>query len=144
MALCALDTNGYVELLRGGPRAAAIRSAVGAAGTALVVLMPVILELQQGARTAGEERGIVQRFVDAVPAARRVAASTAEWVATGARVAVMRRAGHDPVELARRSFFLDILIAQVCRSRGVVLWTDDRDHARIGAHVGHRFAPLPA
>lgn len=143
MALCALDTNGYVELLRGGPRVAAIRAAMGAAGTALVVLMPVILELQQGARTAGEERGILQRFVDAVPPARRVAPTAAEWVATGAAVAAMRRAQHDPVELARRSFFLDVLVAGVCRSRGVVLWTDDRDHARVSAHVGHRFAPLP-
>ncbi|HEY0780321.1 MAG TPA: PIN domain-containing protein [Gemmatirosa sp.] len=143
MALRALDTNGYVELLRGSPRAAAIRAALGGAGTDLVVLMPVMAELQQGARTTAEARALAVRFLDPVPAGRRVAADAAEWVATGARIAAMARAGHDREELTQRAFFLDVHIAQVCRARGIVLWTDDADHARLRAHVGHRVEPLP-
>ena len=100
MPLRALDTNGYVEILRGGPRAAAIRAAMGGAGTDLVVLMPVMAELQQGARTAAEAHALVLRFLDPVPAGRRVAANPAEWVATGALVAAMTRAGHSADELA--------------------------------------------
>jgi len=143
VALRALDTNGYVEVLRGGPRAAAIRAAMGGAGTDLVVLMPVMAELQQGARTAAEARALVLRFLDPVPASRRVAADPTEWVATGARVAAMVRAGHDPEEWARRACFLDGHVAHVCRARGIVLWTDDADHGRIRTHVGHRVEPLP-
>ena len=144
MPLRALDTNGYVELLRGGPRAAAIRAAMGAAGTELVVLMPVMAELQQGARTVAEGRALAQRFVEPVAIGRRLAATGAEWLDTGACVAAMRRAGHDPAELARRSFWLEVHVARLCRARGVVLWTDDADHVRLQAHVGHRVEALPA
>jgi predicted nucleic acid-binding protein len=144
MALCALDTNGYVEILRGGPRTTAIRTALGAAGTELVVLMPVVTELLQGARRTAEERLILHRFVDPVATGRRVVATAAEWVATGARVAAMLRAGYEAQELARRSFWLDVHIAQLCRSRGIVLLTDDADHERIAPHVGHRTRPLPS
>lgn len=139
----ALDTNGYVELLRGGPRAAAIRAALGAAGTELVVLMPVMAELQQGARTPTEHRSLVQRFVDPVAVRRRVAATPAEWIGTGQRIATMARAGHDKAELERRAFFLDVHVAHLCRARGVVLWTDDADHDRIRPYVGHQVEPLP-
>lgn len=143
MALRALDTNGYVELLRGGPRASAIHAAAGAAGTDLVVLMAVMAELQQGTRSPSEGRALLARYLDRVPAGRRVAADPAEWVATGAVVAAMRRAGHSAEELARRAFFLDVHVAQVCRARGIVLWTDDADHARIRVHVGHQVESLP-
>lgn len=143
MPLSALDTNGYVEILRGGPRAAAIRAALADTHVRVVVLMPVIAELLQGARRAVEERAIVQRFVEPVPFARRVAATPAEWAATGARIAAMLRAGHDPQELAQRSFWLDVHVAQLCRDRGITLLTDDGDHARIALHVRHRTAPLP-
>ena len=144
MALRALDTNAYVELLRGGPRVGAIRAALGGVGTDLVMLMPVMSDLQQGAPTRAEARALVVRFLDPVPAGRRVTADPAEWVATGARIAAMARAGHDRESLERRAFFLDVDIAQVCRSRGIVLWTDDADHDRIRVHVGHRVEPLPA
>jgi len=143
VALSALDTNGYVEILRGGARDVAIRGALAASGTRLVVLMPVIAELLQGARRGVEERRIVQRFVEPLPANRRIAATPAEWAATGAQVAAMLRAGHDPQELARRSFWLDVHVGQLCRARGITLLTDDADHARIARHVRHRTAPLP-
>ncbi len=144
MALSALDTNGYVEILRGGPRDATIRAALAAAGARLVVLMPVVAELLQGTRRAAEERLILQRFVEPVPPARRVAATPAEWAATGARVAATARAGEDPRQLARRSLWLDGLVAQLCRARGITLLTDDADHARIARYVRHATAPLPA
>ena len=144
MALSALDTNGYVEILRGGPRAAAIRTALAAAGVRLVVLMPVVAELLQGTRRVAEERVVLQRFVEPVPLPRRVVATPAEWAATGARVAAMLRAGEDPRALARRSFWLDVHIAQLCRARGITLLTDDGDHARIARHVKHETAPLPS
>jgi predicted nucleic acid-binding protein len=144
VALSALDTNGYVEILRGGPRDAAIRAALAAAGVRLVVLMPVVAELLQGTRRPAEERVILQRFVEPVPLARRVVATPAEWAATGSRVAAMRRAGEDPRELARRSFWLDVHVAHLCRARGITLLTDDGDHARIARHVRHTTAPLPS
>lgn len=144
MPLSALDTNGYVDILRGGPRAAAIHAALGAAGTRLIVLMPVIAELLQGARRLADERTVLRRFVDPVPLSRRIAATPAEWTATGERVAAMLRAGHDPVELSRRAFWLDVHIAQLCRGRGITLLTDDEDHDRIKRHVRHRTAPLPS
>jgi len=144
MALIALDTNGYIELLRGSARAAAIHAGLHVAGMHVVVLMPVIAELLQGARSTREEKLIAQRFVDPVPPSRRIAATPAEWARTGATVARMLRAGHDPAELARRSFWLDIHIAQLCRHRGVLVLTDDADHRRIARYVGHRTAPLPA
>ncbi len=143
MALRALDTNGYVVVLRGGPRAAVIRAALGEAGTHLVVLMPVVAELLQGARSLAEESGIVERFVAMVPAVRRIAASPDAWAATGTRVAAMLRAGHSPEELQKRSFYLDVHIAVLCRSLGIVLMTDDGDHDRIRTHVHHHVEPLP-
>ena len=143
MPLRALDTNGYVEILRGTARAAAIRAALGASGTELVVLMPVIAELQQGARTDEEARALQQRFVDVVPERRRLVASPAERAGTGLRVADMLRAGHDMAELARRSFWLDVHIAHVCRARGIVLWTDDGDHERVRRYIGHQVESLP-
>lgn len=143
MALSALDTNGYVEILRGGPREVALRSALARLGVQLVVLMPVVAELLHGTRSVADERTIQRRFVDPVPVARRVAATPAEWTATGTRVAAMVRAGHDPKELARRAFWLDVHIAQLCRTRGITLLTDDRDHERIRPYVRHAIAPLP-
>jgi hypothetical protein len=93
---------------------------------------------------AAEERVILQRFVAPVPLPRRVVATPADWAATGARVAAMLRAGEDRRVLARRSFWLDVHIAQLCRARGITLLTDDGVHARVARHVRHSTAPLPA
>ena len=144
MARIALDTNGYVEILRGGPRAAAIRDEMAAARGRLFVLMPVVMELLQGARSRAEERTLRQRFMEPVPERRRVAATPAEWASTGELVATMVRAGHDEDELKQRKFWLDVHIAVLCRSRGITLLTDDRDHERIEQYVHHRTRPLPA
>src|SRR5438105_10993044 len=97
--------------------------------------MPVISELLQGTRSTREETIVLQRFVEPVPAPRRVAATPDEWTATGRLVAKMLRAGHDPSELARRSFYLDVHLAQICRARGITLMTDAADHARIQPYV---------
>ena len=143
MARIALDTNGYVEILRGGPYAAAIREQMVAARGGLFVLMPVVMELLQGARSHAEERTLRQRFMDPVPERRRVAASPAEWAATGDMVAAMVRRGHDENELNQRKFWVDVHIASLCRARGITLLTNDRDHARIESYVHHKTKPLP-
>ena len=143
MARIAVDTNGYVEILRAGAAAAAIRTEMAAARGGLHILMPVIAELLQGARTPTEARTIRQRFLDPVPEARRVAATPAQWAATGDLVALMTRAGHDAAELEQRKFWLDLHIATLCRTTGITLLTNDKDHARIGPYVHHTIRPLP-
>jgi predicted nucleic acid-binding protein len=144
MARIALDTNGYVEILRGGPRAAAIRDEMAAAHGGLYVLMPVVMELLQGARSTAEARTLRQRLMDPVPEKRRVVATPAEWAGTGDVVAAMARGGHDKHELTRRAFWLDLHIAVLCRTRGITLLTDDGDHDRIEPYVYHRTEPLPS
>jgi predicted nucleic acid-binding protein len=143
MARIALDTNRYVEIQRGGPNAVAIREEMAAAHGGLYVLMPVVMELLQGARNTGEARTLRQRFMDPVPEKRRVVATPAEWAATGDLVAAMTQAGHDRRELAQRAFWLDIHIAILCRARGITLLTNDGDHDRIEPYVHHRIEPLP-
>ena len=143
MARIAVDTNGYVELLRGGPGAAALRDEMAAARGGLFVLMPVIMELLQGARNTAEARTLKQRFMDPVPEQRRVTATPAEWAGTGDVVAAMVRAGHDKNELGQRTFWLDVHIASLCRARGITLLTNDGDHDRIEPYVHHRTRPLP-
>lgn len=143
MPRIALDTNGYVEILRNGPNAAAIRNELAAAHGGLMVLMPVIMELLQGARNTAEERALRQRFLEPVPERRRVTATSAEWAATGQLVARMVRAGHDAIELGQRRFWLDVHVACLCRNWGIVLLTNDRDHQRIGPFVHHLTRPLP-
>ena len=140
----ALDTNGYVELLRQGPRAEAVRAFAASPGARFVLLMPVMAELLQGARTPAEERTLTQRLLEPVPPGRRVAAGAAEWLATGRLAGALARAGHDPRELARRAFYLDLHIAVLCRARGITLLSDDSDHARIRPYAGHRVLPLPS
>lgn len=144
MTRIALDTNGYVEILRGGPAAAAIRAEMVAARGGLFVLMPVVMELLQGARNRDEERTLGQRFVDPVPEQRRVAATPAEWAGTGSVVAAMLRASHDENELKQRTFWLDVHIAYLCRTRGITLLTGDADHERIRPYVRHHTVPLPS
>ena len=143
MPRIALDTNGYVEILRGGAAAEAIRAGMVSARGGLHVLMPVITELLQGARTPAEARSIRRRFLDPVPDVRRVAATPAQWAGTGDLVAEMLRAGHDRAELARRMFWLDVHVATLCRASGITLLTDDRDHLRIEPYVHHLLRPLP-
>lgn len=143
MPTVALDTNGYVEILRGSPRASTIRAALSGRSTSTMVLMPVIAELLQGARTEADARSIRQRLVDVVPPARRIVADPAEWARTGEVVAAMKRNGHDPAELARRSFYLDVHVAVVCRARGITFLTDDQDHQRITPYTKHVVVALP-
>lgn len=64
MTLLARDTNGYVEIVQ--------------AGVGFVVLMPVIAELLQGARTVKAVASLRQHFVEPVPECRRVAAMSVE------------------------------------------------------------------
>jgi predicted nucleic acid-binding protein len=115
----ALDTNVYVDLLRGAPNAGAILS-LAAASPPLVVLGPVVGELRLGAPPPADE-----------------------WARAGATGRAMLDAGHDAGELTRRGFFVDVVVAVLCRARGVTLVTDDADHARIRAYVGHAVMAVP-
>jgi hypothetical protein len=82
-------------------------------------------------------------LLEPIPEGRRVAATAAEWAGTGDLVAAMLRAGYDKNELERRSFWLDVHIAYLCRARGITLLTDDQDHDRIRPHARHTTQLLP-
>ena len=141
--LRALDMNGYVEVLRGGRRAPAIRAAVSGVGTDLV---------RADARHSGVAPGRAEDGRVAFPR-RAVPRPRACRPLSGrrpSRVGRHRRPGRGDGARRVRSRgagagrgFLDVHIARVCRSRGIVLWTDDADHVRIRVHVGHRVEPLP-
>lgn len=88
-------------------------------------------------------RFALDTVVHAVPDHRRRAPTPAEWVKVGQLVSRMAAAGHDPVELRSRSFYLDLLLAMLCRERGVALVTADQDHDRIKLHLHHRTEPFP-
>lgn len=139
----ALDTNAYAEIARGTPQGERLRALVSAERGRLVVLVPVVSELLQRWLDPAYHRQVLATVYEAVPAARRVAPLAADWVATGRLVAALAAAGHDPAELSRRNFYLDLHIAVVCRARGVTLVTADADHARIRPHVGHRLQAFP-
>lgn len=138
----ALDTNVYVDLLRGAPNAAAILR-LTAASPPLVVLGPVVCELRLGATTPAAARRIEQSVVRRVAPGVRLAPTADEWARAGAVARAMLDAGQDAGEMARRSFFVDVVVAVLCRARGVTLVTDDADHVRIRAYVGHSLEGAP-
>lgn len=143
-ALLAVDTNAYVELVRRSDRGERLREFLARERPRLAVLVPVVAELMQGARTPSEQRIIVATFYDAVPPTSRVTPTADEWLDTGRALARLAADGHDPSELRRRSFYLDVHLAVLCRKRGIVLIAADKDHARIRRYVGHAVAPYPA
>lgn len=110
----------------------------------MVVLLPVVSELLQRATDPRSERLILATVHEAVAPQRRIAPDGGDWCTVGRTVAAMAAAGHDPAELRRRSFHLDVLLAVMCRARGITFVTNDADHARIRAHVGHAVDPFPA
>lgn len=140
----AVDTNAYVEILRRSAHGARLLEFLSRERSRVSVLTPVVSELLQGAPNAAAQRQIVATLLEAVPPGRRVTPTLDEWLDTGRALARMAAAGHDPAELLRRSFYLDVHIAVLCRKRGVTLITADRDHARIRPHVGHTVEPYPA
>lgn len=142
-ALFAVDTNAYVELLRRSARGERLRALLSRERSRLVVLVPVVTELLQGARTPGEQRVVVATCYEAVPPNRRVTPTDDEWLDTGRALAHLAAGGHDPAELRQRSFYLDVQVAVVCRKRGVTLVTEDRDHDRLRGHIGHTTVPFP-
>lgn len=140
----ALDTNAYAELLRGSAAGDRLRAMAASDRSRLVVLLPVVSELLQRTDAPGYRRTIVERLLTAVPAQRRVAPTSDDWLATGEWVARLAGAGHDSAELKRRNFYVDLHVAVMCRARGITLVTADADHERLRAHVGHATRPFPA
>ena len=142
-ALLAVDTNVYIEIARRTARGGRLLALLSRERSRLVVLAPVVAELLQGAHSPREQRVVVATTFEAVPPSRRVAPTGDEWLDAGRALARMAAARHDSAELARRSFYLDVLTAVLCRKRGVTLVTADRDHERIRPYVGHAVEPYP-
>ena len=140
----ALDANAYGEILAGTPTGERLRALTLRERDRLVVLLPVVSELVQRVAAPRAHRAVLSVFHDPVPPQRRIAPSPADWLKVGQIVSALAAAGHDPEELRRRNFYLDLHVAVMCRARGVTLVTRDRDHERIRPHVGHRTEPFPA
>jgi len=139
----ALDTNAYAEILRGTPAGDRLRALATRERSRLIVLLPVMSELLQRAATPAYRTTVVERFLTPVPEQRRVAPAPSDWIATGTWVGQLAASGHDPEELRRRNFYVDLHVAVVCRARGIALVTADADHERLRVHVGHTTRPFP-
>lgn len=107
------------------------------------MLLPVVSELLQRGPDPTYHRQVLATVYESVPVERRVVPSPSDSIATGKLVAALVAAGHDPSEVKRRNFYLDLHVAVVCRARGIALVTADADHARIRPYVGHRVEPFP-
>lgn len=143
MPRLAFDANAYAEILRGTPTGDRLRALATRERSRLVVLLPVVSELLQRAATPVYRKLVVDHFLTPVPEQRRVVPSPADWIATGTWVGLLAALRHDPEELKRRSFYIDLHVALMCRARGVALVTADADHVRLRAHVGHTTLPFP-
>ena len=103
----------------------------------------MVSELLQRVAAPAYRRAILDRFLAPMPEGRRVAPALADWIATGTWVGELAARGHDPAELMRRNFYLDLHVAVLCRARGITLVTADADHERLRTHVGHTTRPFP-
>jgi predicted nucleic acid-binding protein len=133
-----LDTQFYVDVLRGAPGAADTLRRLAARVAAVDFHALVGAELLIGAVDAAAATAIRQRLVDRFKSARIVVPDRDDLLAAGDALRALRvRDGAHP-EHERRSFWNDVLIAVSCRRRGRVLVTRDRDHERIARVVQHR------
>jgi predicted nucleic acid-binding protein len=133
-----LDTQFYVDILRGAPGAADTLRMLSARVAAVDFHALVGAELLIGAVDAAAAAAIRQRLVDRFKPARVLVPDRDDVLAAGDAVRVLRdRDGAHP-EHERRNFWNDVLIAVSCRRRGRVLVSRDRDHERIARVVKHR------
>lgn len=133
-----LDTQLYIDVLRGTPDGTAVLQFLAAHVAAVDFHALVGAELLVGATGAAEATAIRQRLVDRFKPERLVVPDAADLLAAGDAIRLMRDRGGDHPEHARRTFWNDVVIATSCRRRGRVLISRDRDHARITAVVKHR------
>jgi predicted nucleic acid-binding protein len=140
-----LDTQFYIDVLRGAPAGVAVLQFLAARVTAVDFHALVGAELLIGAAGVAEATAIRQRLVDRFRPARLLVPDTVDLLAAGDAVRLLRERDGDHPEHARRSFWNDVVIAASCRRRGRVLISRDQDHARIAEVIKHRvLTALPA
>lgn len=133
-----LDTQFYIDVLRGSPGGAVVLEFLTAHVAAVDFHALVGAELLVGAAGAADATAIRQRLVDRFKPERLVVPDAADLLAAGDAVRLLREQGGDHPEHARRNFWNDVVIAASCRRRGRVLISRDQDHARIAKVVNHR------
>ena len=132
-----LDTQFYIDVLRGTPAGAAVVQFL-AARVAVVDLHALVgAELLVGAVSAAQATGIRQRLMERFKPARLLVPDATDLLAAGDAIRLLRSRNGDHPEHAQRNFWNDVIIAVSCRRRGRVLISRDQDHARIAAVVRH-------
>ena len=140
-----LDTQFYVDILRGRPQGAETLRFLGRHVAAVDFHALVGAALLLGAADAAEATVIRQRLVDRFKPARVLVPDAADLLAAGDALRALRERDGAHPEHERRAFWNDLLIAVSCRRQGRVLISQDRDHERIAPVVKHRVLPtLPA
>lgn len=135
----ALDTQHFIDVLRGRPEAADVLAFVREFVAVIEFHAVVGAELLFGAHGRGEPAMIRRRFIDRFRPERVIVPDAADLLAAGDAIRVMTDRWEPHPQLHRRDFWNDVVIAVSCRRRGVVLLSRDPDHARIATVVGHAF-----
>ncbi|AHG93270.1 PilT protein domain protein (plasmid) [Gemmatirosa kalamazoonensis] len=139
-----LDTQFYVDVLRGAPGASDTLRLLAARVAAVDFHALVGAELLIGAVDAAAAAAIRRSLVDRFKPARVLVPDCDDVLAAGDALRALREKDGAHPEHERRSFWNDVLIAVSCRRRGRVLVSRDRDHDRIALVVKHRVvASLP-
>ena len=136
----ALDTQHYVDVLRGTPQAVDVLAFVREFVAVLDFHALVGAELLFGAHGRGESQAIRKRFIAPFKPQRVIVPDAADLLSAGDAVREMAAQKGPHPELERRNFWNDVLIAVSCRRRGVVLLSRDPDHARIATIVSHAYS----
>jgi predicted nucleic acid-binding protein len=140
-----LDTQFYVDVLRGAPEGGVVVQFLAARVGAVDFHALVGAELLIGAAGPAQATAIRQRLVDRFKAERLLVPDATDLLAAGDALRLLRDRDGDHPGHARRNFWNDVIIAVSCRQRGRVLVSRDRDHARIAAVVKHQvLTALPA
>lgn len=136
-----LDTQHFIDVLRGRPEAAEVLAFMRTFVAAVDLHAVVGAELLMGAHARGEPAAIRKRFIDPFKPQRVLVPDAADLLAAGDAVRMMsRKWGVPHPELEQRNFWNDVIIAVSCRRRGFVLLSRDPDHARIAPFVGHTYS----
>lgn len=133
-----LDTQLYVDILRGTPSAAATLQFLAQHVAAVDFHALVGAELLFGAADATEATAIRQRLIDRFKPNRLLIPDAAELLLAGDVIRALRHRDGPHPEHERRNFWNDVVIAVTCRQRGRVLISRDQDHGRIAPVVKHQ------
>lgn len=133
-----LDTQCYIDVLRGTPDGAAVLHFLAAHVGAVDFHALVGAELLIGASGPAEATAIRQRLVNRFKPARLLTPDAADLLAAGNAVRALRARDGDHPEHARRDFWNDVVIAASCQRGARVLVSRDHDHERIARIIKHR------